>query len=143
MRKFVIALFLLASYTSLYSQVRLDNWKTYSSMNTVRAATIDSSGHIWAATSGGVFRYDTTTKEIIEFRNIDALLSLDITAIAYNPANKSVYVGSFDGSIDIISENLTISHITDIRYQTTLTKRKINSFLFVGVIYFFIFDEIP
>lgn len=132
MKYIVIAIFLLVFSSSLTAQIRLDNWKTYSSMNTVRAATFDDEGHIWAATSGGVFRYDTTTKESIEFRNINALLSLDATAIAYNPINRSIYVGTFDGSIDIIDETFTIKHITDIRYQTTLTKRRINDFLFVG-----------
>ncbi|MBI3259618.1 MAG: hypothetical protein HYZ54_09120, partial [Ignavibacteriae bacterium] len=132
MKFIAIALFLLISTSSLFSQIRLDNWKTHSSMNSIRAAALDSSGHIWAATSGGVFRFDTTTKVSIQFKNINALLSLDVTAIAYNPINKSVYVGSFDGYIDIIDESFTITHITDIHFQTTLPKRRINDFLFIG-----------
>lgn len=132
MKFLAIAIFLFASTTSLFSQIRLDNWTTHSSMNSVRAAALDSSGHVWAATSGGVFRFDTTTKESIQFKNIDALLSLDVTAIAYNHANKSIYVGSFDGYIDIISDTFTITHITDIHFQSTLTRRRINDFLFVG-----------
>ncbi|MBS1536585.1 MAG: hypothetical protein JST20_02405 [Bacteroidetes bacterium] len=132
MKYLIGLLFLIVSTYAVSAQIRLDNWKTYSSLNNVRAATLDESGHIWVATSGGVFRYDTTTKETIEFRNINALLSLDATAIAYNPINKSIYVGMFDGGIDIIDKNLNFKHITDIRYQTTLTRRRINDFLFVG-----------
>ncbi len=103
-------------------------------MYTVRATTVDDSGTIWSATSGGVFRYNETSKVTTEFRNIDALMSLNNSAIGYNQKNKSIYVGSDDGVVDVIDPQLNFRHITDIRNQATLTKRRINDFLFMDSI---------
>jgi len=130
--KYLVFIFLLAFVpASVFSQIRLDNWKTHTSMYTVRATTVDDNSHVWSATSGGVFRYNETTKKIDEYRNIDALLSLNNSAIGYNSKNKSIYVGSDDGVIDVIDSQQHFRHITDIRNQATLTKRRINDFLFI------------
>ncbi len=131
MKNLLVVLLLALVPSVLMSQIRLDNWKTHTSMYTVRATTVDGNGNIWSATSGGVFRYSESTKETTEFRNIDALLSLSSSAIGYNPNNKSIYVGSDDGVIDVIDSQLQFRHITDIRNQATLTKRRINDFLFL------------
>ncbi|MBK9249844.1 MAG: hypothetical protein IPM69_17510 [Ignavibacteria bacterium] len=129
----VIIFVLLVTLSAVISsaQIRLDNWKTHTSMYTVRSATLDGKGNVWAATSGGVFRYNDSTKETIQYRNIDALLSLNTTVINYNPVNKSIYVGADDGVIEVIDSQLQFRHITDIRNQTTLSRRRINDFLFL------------
>ncbi|MFN8362011.1 MAG: two-component regulator propeller domain-containing protein [Candidatus Kapaibacterium sp.] len=131
MKNLAYLVLLVVMVVPLTAQIRLDNWKTHTSMYTVNATTTDGNGNIWSATSGGVFRYSLVSKEIQEFRNIDALLSLSNTAIGYNAKNKSMYVGSDDGVIDVIDSQLQFRHITDIRNQATLTKRRINDFLFM------------
>ncbi len=94
-------LFFLPSITA-YSQVRLDNWQTYSSLKDIRGGVADSRGRIWAATSGGLFVYTPGTGDIQEFRNTNGLLTLDITAIQADTLHKKIYLGAFDGTIDIV-----------------------------------------
>ncbi|HBB25893.1 MAG TPA: hypothetical protein DCZ59_06460, partial [Bacteroidetes bacterium] len=39
-------------------EIRLSDWTTISSLYTVNAIDVDSSGRVWAATTGGVVTYD-------------------------------------------------------------------------------------
>lgn len=105
---------LLISVSLSQEQFSLENWKTYSSLLDVKSADIDSEGRIWAGTQGGAFYYNPKTEEFREFRNIDALMSLDITVVKANPQKKEIYFGTFDGILDIITEDLKWTHITDI-----------------------------
>ncbi len=122
-----------------FAQVRLGNWKSHSSMYQAVGAVYDNSGNLWAATSGGVFRYAHDTKEITEYRNIDALRSLDASSIFFQSLNNSIYVGSNDGVINIYSLNTKEwQHLTDIQNQSSLPQKRVTSFashgsrLFVG-----------
>jgi hypothetical protein len=48
-----------------------------------------------------------------EFRNIDAMLTLDISTVECDTINKIVYLGAVDGTIEIASENFKWAHLTD------------------------------
>ena len=127
----IIFVAILASFvTSLQAQtIELSNWQTYSSMRSVRAATVDAANRIWCATSGGVFVHDPAEGTTTEFRNVNALSSLDVTAIASDSETGTVYVGAFDGSLDIASADLQWRSIGDIRRATQYQRRRINDML--------------
>ncbi len=101
-----------------FSQFKIDNWKIYSSLLDVKAAAIDSKGRIWAGTTGGLFVYDSVNlfngQPFREFRNTEGLLSMEFTAMNADTVNKLVYMGTFDGYIEIADENFNFTHITDI-----------------------------
>jgi hypothetical protein len=104
----------LFSVSSLHSQLRLEDWETHSSLLSTVQASSDSQGRIWVATSGGVFSYNRQTDALLQFRNIEALLSLDTKSITCNPDYQEIYIGSSDGYLEILTENLEWTHITDI-----------------------------
>ncbi|MBN9399278.1 MAG: hypothetical protein J0I17_03790 ['Candidatus Kapabacteria' thiocyanatum] len=110
-------------------QLQLTDWQTFSSLRSVRSASIDSEGRIWAATSGGVFVYDPATEAVSQFRNIGALLSLDVTSVMCDPATKKVYIGCLDGGFDVVNEDFTWKNVTDIRRATQYPRRRINDFV--------------
>ena len=110
----LLAFFIFAN-NEAKPQFRLENWKSYTSMLDTRAASVDSRGRIWAATSGGVYNYDPATGEIDEFRNIDAMLTLDATSIKCNPETKAIYIGAFDGTLEIVSEDYVWCHQLEIK----------------------------
>src|SRR5690349_15685216 len=91
-----VALCALSSSTLFAQAVQFSDWRTFSSMRTVTAADVDSRGRIWAATSGGVFVYDQVADTTIEFRNIDALISLDVTALLCDRERQRVIVACGD-----------------------------------------------
>ena len=127
----LIALFAVCIGASAQSLV-LTDWKTYSSLNTVRATTVDPSYRIWCATSGGVFVHDPADATTTEFRNIDALTNLDVTTIACDAQTGDVYVGAFDGSIDVVSSTFRWRSIRDIRRASQYQRRRINDLVVDG-----------
>jgi len=108
--------------------VQLSDWRTLSSLRTVRSADIDSAGLIWAATSGGVIAIDTASGSIDEFRNVNALQGLDCTALLCDRSRGLTYVGQLDGAIDVVSSDRTWKNISDIKRATQYTRRRINDF---------------
>lgn len=100
----------------LKSQFRLDNWKSYTSLVDIETISADKNGNIWAGTSGGAFKYNPASKNYEEFRNINGLLSNQITKIAINPVTDEVYLGTYEGFIEIYRNGNWI-HITDIKNQ--------------------------
>lgn len=121
---------LLTSH-SFAQSVTLTNWSTLSSLQTVRRLSPDSRGNLWAATSGGVFRVDAVSRSITEFRNINALQSLDARSVYGTPGGK-VFIGGGDGALDIVNEDSTWTNITDIVRATDYPKRGINDFISKG-----------
>jgi ligand-binding sensor domain-containing protein len=126
----VLCAVLVMSATSLAAQTSfvLGEWIAYSSMRTVRSASVDSRDRIWCATSGGVAVIDPADGTTREFRNVDALLNIDVTAIHCDPVAKVVYIGSFDGSFAIVTEDFEWTNITDIRRATSYQRKQINDF---------------
>ena len=86
----LLAISCLLSFSNahLFSELKLDDWKTYTSLANVTTASFDSDGKIWAGTSGGVFIYDTLKDEIREIRNTEGLLSLNISCIRSKNDNR-------------------------------------------------------
>ncbi|MCC6846788.1 MAG: hypothetical protein LC116_04140 [Bacteroidetes bacterium] len=127
----VFLAFCVFGYAS--SQIRLYNWKAHSSMYKVVGAAYDGSGNLWAATSGGAFRYSFAKKEFTEYRNVDAMLSLGASAVYYQASSNSMFIGSNDGVISRFSlDGNKWTHLTDIQNQTTLAKKKISAFASIG-----------
>lgn len=123
-----------AMYTPhrLSAQLRLDNWQTYTSMYNVRTAATDSKGIVWAGTNGGVFAYNPLTEEYQTFRNIDALLSIDVTALRVQPETDAVFIGCSDGVVNVYS-NGSWEYITAIKAKADdFSSVQINDFLFDG-----------
>lgn len=106
--------------------LQLSDWQTYSSMRTVRSATTDAQGRLWCATSGGVFVHDPQSSSTSEFRNVGALSGLDASAITYDPSTTKVFVGGFDGALDITDASGTWQNVRDIRRATQYQRRRIN-----------------
>lgn len=110
-----ICLFSFATLHSADSRFRLSNWKTHSSMLNCLSASADSQGRIWVATTGGVFQYNVENGEAEEFRNIDAMLSIDPTTVYCDTENELIFIGTYNGTLEIVSEDYKWEHILSIR----------------------------
>lgn len=132
LRAILIAVFMCTSVGSGLAQsgVQVTNWQTFSSLRSVRSASPDAQGIIWAGTAGGVFTANPTTALGQVYTNIDALSSLDITSVAADPNGDSVVAGSFDGGLDVYDGLGVWRPITDIRRATQYQRRRINHTIF-------------
>jgi len=111
--------------------VQLENWQTYSSILNSVASDVDSKGRIWTASNGGVYNYNPADETFKEFRNIDAMLTLDATSIAALHKREEMYIGTFDGVLEIVTEDYKWTHITDIQ-KPNFPDRRILSIIFNG-----------
>ncbi len=128
---FLLLIFSSPEFSYSQEQIQLDNWQTYSSLLNSVDADIDANGNIWVATNGGAYMYNFTNSVFTEYRNINALLSLDISSTAANRNNNEIYLGTFDGIIEINTGNDKWIHITDI-LKTNYPDRRINNIIFNG-----------
>lgn len=124
MIKNFLILFLLG-FSQIFAQFQIENWKAYTSMSEIISTSYDNHKNIWAATSGGVFKYSTENDELTEYRNINSLLSIRSTAIHYDPYSDQVFVGSAEGFIDVFNYN-DWEHITDIYSSNLFSNKRIN-----------------
>lgn len=79
--------------------VEIGRWKNYTDMKTIRSIAI-ANDSIWAATSGGLFLYTTTSRQFTKFTNSEGLSSNDVSAVAIDGTGK-VLTGAADGSLNI------------------------------------------
>ncbi len=126
---YLVGLTLLFSFYDAQAQFNLENWKVHSSMTDLHTIDYDSKGRIWAGGYGGALMYDINTKQISEYRNINALLSLEISKIKCYREKKLIFIGSYDGVVSIVSEDNKWQHFTEIR-SFGFPKSAINDFAF-------------
>lgn len=127
LNKIICILFFAVSFNQLYAQSQYPGWNIYTSFREVKGVA-SAPNAVWAATSGGLFRFDQASLTgISKFTSLDGLLSNELTAISVS-RDGNVWSGAFDGSISVYNpSNETWRQITDIRSSTEPSKR-INSF---------------
>ena len=110
---------------------KLEEWQTHTSLKNSRSASVDSKGRIWAATTGGLFIVDPGNGSINTYRNIDALISLNLNVVKCNPQEQKAFIGTTDGILEIVTEDMEWTHITDIQ-MSDYENKSINDILFLG-----------
>jgi ligand-binding sensor domain-containing protein len=106
-------------------------WKNYTSMKDVKAMA-RSGANYWAATAGGLFRWDKENGEFEKLTNAEGLLSIDLTAIAID-ANGDVWTGTSDGVLHVTSPVTgAVRAILDIKIKTDQSSKGIQSLAVMG-----------
>lgn len=128
-------LLLLCCVTFLALQtkpVSAQNWISHTSLRQV-VDIASSEDAIWAATTGGVFRYGVSSGEISRFTTTEGLFGLNIRALAYDPINRSVWVGYQDGVLDKIDvDNGVVRPFLDIQRATQFPMRDVRNMRITG-----------
>ncbi len=93
---------LLLSVLLFISFAAAQDWQTITTMNDVRAVVrVDDA--LWAATSGGVFRYNETDHSIQTFTNINGIQSLILADIEADN-HEQIITGGESGLLEIYNE---------------------------------------
>ena len=124
----VFVLFYLACIT--ISAQKLEIWKNLTNTNDVRKIAV-AGNNLWAVTSGGLYKYNISTKEIVIFTKSENLSSQDLTALAID--NKGmIWVGSREGYINILNpSDGSVRKIFDI-YNASKSQKGINDLTISG-----------
>ena len=121
-------LFLLCVSQSTLAQ----EWRSHTSLRQIVDVTATEDA-IWAATSGGVFRYGVDSGEISRFTTTEGLFGLNMRAIAYDPVNRSIWVGYQDGVLDRINiDNGVVRPFLDIQRASQFPMRDIRNMRVTG-----------
>ncbi|MDH7514762.1 MAG: hypothetical protein QHI48_02645 [Bacteroidota bacterium] len=118
------------------ARAQVGAWSTYTDMSDVRSLVIQD-GTLWAATGGGVFRYDTRSERFTTYTNIDGLASIDVRAVAIDREG-TVFVGLSNGTVNIHYAGKGWSTVPDIARVVDKPQKGINvlrvhqGFLYVG-----------
>jgi ligand-binding sensor domain-containing protein len=105
-------------------------WQIHSDMKSIHSAVAGSS-YIWAATSGGAFRFGLTDSSYSILTKADGLNSQALTAIGVDNQNK-VWFGSLEGHINILdTKENAIYKIVDI-FNSNKSKKQINNIYIKG-----------
>lgn len=116
----------LALVFPLITESKVGDWKNYTNMQHVRAVVSDGSA-IWAATSGGVFRFNPADSMYQKFTNSEGLSTNDATAITIDPEGR-IWIGYQTGNIDVYNPQTgRWRYIADIQKHSSQIKR-INAF---------------
>jgi ligand-binding sensor domain-containing protein len=130
---FKLVLFVFFFNISLLSQNVL-GWKNYSDMKNVSGGVFYSNT-LWAATGGGVFRFNISDSTYTTFNKTEGLNGSAITAIAIDNDGK-IWLGSQNGIIDVHDPSTnSFKRILDV-YNSGRTLRQINNMRIVNDIIF-------
>ena len=117
-------MFLIAVYCccAATAQAGVGEWKTYTPKKEVRGIT-SAGGVLWAATAGGLFSFDPESGAYSTFTTSEGLRSIDLTAIAADPAG-NLWIGSSDGTLHRYRPGMRAwSYISDLSLLNASRKR--------------------
>lgn len=105
-------------------------WRNYTSMQEVAAVVRDGTS-FWAASSGGLFRWTTSTNQFLLLTNAEGLRSIDLTAVSVDQ-HGDVWSGASNGTIHVYTpSSATIRPILDIA-SSNQTNKQINAITIAG-----------
>ena len=126
----IVLLVLFSMISSQGVVAGIGTWKNYTSLRSVRAVASDGQT-LWAATSGGLFRFDPADSTYQKFVNSDGLSTNNVTAIAADTSG-IIWIGHQSGAIDVYdSRKGSWRYITDVALSAK-TNKIINSFMRSG-----------
>ncbi len=107
-------------------------WTSHTSMRQITDVSA-SADAVWAATTGGVFRYEVGTGEISSYTASDGLHNVQTQAIAYDAGRQVVWIGYRDGVLDRLNpETGTIQTFRDIERAERFGSREIHGLVVHG-----------
>ncbi len=95
---------------------------------------VDESGGVaWAATSGGVFSYDSGSGEIVRYTPLEGLHNVSPVSISVDSKRGSVWIGYSDGVLDLLDvASGQVSSFRDIERASQFSNRGINEIVVQG-----------
>lgn len=129
MKKIILILVLSLISASVFSQ-QTSNWKNFTDMKSVNSIYVENSS-TWAATNGGVFKFDLVDSTYLLLRRTEGLSSTLITSVATDKNNR-VWFGSTSGIIDVYDPtNEEVQTILDI-FNSDKSNKTINDIFITG-----------
>ncbi|MGE5437390.1 MAG: two-component regulator propeller domain-containing protein, partial [Syntrophothermus sp.] len=98
-KNLLLLIFLLID-VNIYSQ-GLTNWQTFTNQNNIKSFIVGDNA-IWAATSGGAFKFDFNTNTYTSYHKSEGLNGINLTSVVQDNYGK-IWFGSTEGLIDVFN----------------------------------------
>jgi ligand-binding sensor domain-containing protein len=116
--------------SSLLSQT---SWRTFASISSASSVVVSTSGEIWVATSGGLYRFNPITNQTETFTNLDGLADIRLTALEYDRRNNALWIGTEDGIITALTLSRTqFTNSFAIANVTQFPQKRVRGFALSG-----------
>lgn len=122
------ALLLLSIHA--HAQPGIGQWREHFPYRNTRLV-IEGNGSAYCATRNGVFRADPNTNEVTRLTKVNALSTVDVSALGWSTDRNSLLVGYGTGDLDIIGSGSTYN-LSDIRRSTIIGDKRIYGISCVG-----------
>ncbi len=119
---------LCASATA--QEIPLGTWRTHFSYDRVLLLE-ETPGYIFSSSDVGLFSVHKQSGEVRKYSTLDGLQGVDISALAYDDAGASLYIGYRSGNLDIISGE-GITSLDLVSNSQIIGSKAINSIQFSG-----------
>ncbi|HZW40534.1 MAG TPA: two-component regulator propeller domain-containing protein [Ignavibacteriaceae bacterium] len=100
-KNLLLLVFLLIG-VNIYSQ-GLTNWQTFTNQNNIKSFIVGDNA-IWAATSGGAFKFDFSTNTYTSYHKSEGLNGINLTSVVQDNHGK-IWFGSTEGLIDVFDSS--------------------------------------
>ena len=132
LRILITTFWILALFPVLSARAQDHRWQAHPSYRQATAVTV-SGDALWAATSGGVYRYDPETGETVGYSVSEGLYGTDVKAAAFDVNHGALWLGYSDGVIDRVDEERGIVRtFFDIQRNDRYPTRGINRLISHG-----------
>uniref|UniRef100_UPI003F65B641 PorZ beta-propeller-like domain-containing protein n=2 Tax=Prevotellaceae TaxID=171552 RepID=UPI003F65B641 len=111
-----------ASTVAVASTPPIGTWKSYMAYSDIRHI-VKVGNRVYVVASGDLYVYDTSDESITTMDRNNGLSDTDIKFISWNAAAKRLVIVYSNGNIDLLSEKLDITNISDY-YDKSLTYDK-------------------
>ncbi len=127
-----LLLFILLISAQFARTQGIGSWNAYSSFRTVNRISVDSDGHIWCATNGGIFSTDGDSI-LQKYTRIDGMYRNNPVAMAYDPGENGIWLGYNDGMLEFLDlKDYSFTQYEDIYRADRYNPRGLNKFQLKG-----------
>lgn len=107
----------------VFSQSKTTRWRDMFSYNQIKVLKTDGD-RIIAATSNGLFFYNSVTGEIRKLSKANGLHEVKISAFAFSKTKGSLLIGYESGNMDVVNKEGDITYVIDIPRSTAFNGSK-------------------
>jgi hypothetical protein len=121
---------LLPSMSHAQDQSAIGEWRDHFPYTNL-VSVAEGGGHVYAASTTGLFRYDPNSGEILRLNKTNALSDVGISGLAWNEPLQALLVYYINGNLDLIRGESS-TNIGDIKRSSIIGNKGVYSVYMVG-----------
>jgi hypothetical protein len=128
----VVGMFLLPATGNAQRIAPVNSWTSYASHNSPKQC-VKVGNEFYVISQGGLFTYNTVTKQTRSYTSVEGMSQIDPTAIHYHAPTETFFVGFSDGMINtFVNPDEGFRFISDIQRTELYPAKTVNKMISMG-----------